>query len=174
MIQELIDAFDRDITTCLIETNSELIDVYDRYDGPQNERRCYINSEDNHPVHFELKNPTAANVVFAALDNCIFSTQDQSRCDFSIGNFQKLYFIEIKQVKRGQRSSARKDAIQQLRSAISIFREKIDLNQTQLIAVIALKARQVYPLQSATRVAEMVAFKEDFNASLMEGQSHTF
>ncbi|MFI5140369.1 MAG: hypothetical protein ACHQIM_21295, partial [Sphingobacteriales bacterium] len=66
------------------------------------------------------------------------------------------------------------NAIQQLHSSISLFRGKIDLTNTEIIAVICLKAKRVHPLQSATRVADMVAFKDNYNASLMEGQSHTF
>jgi hypothetical protein len=174
MIQALIDAFDWDITNCLIETNSELIEVYDCYDCIPGEQRCYIKIAEDQPVHFELNNPLKSNLVFAALDNCLLQAHQQSRCDFLLGNFQKLYFVEIKRVSKGQRRQARNQAIQQLHSSISLFKGKINLTNTVLIAVISLKAKQVHPLQSATRAADMVAFKENYNASLMEGQSHTF
>ena len=174
MIQALIDAFDRDISHCLAETNSILIEVFDLNDGTPAEQRSYIKTEEGQPVHFELSNPSRSELVFAAVDNCIFQSHQQSRCDFMIGNFQKLYFVEIKRVKRGQRSVARTNAIQQLHASISLFKEKINLTDTELIAVICLKAKQVHPLQNATRMAERVAFKDNYNADLMEGQSHTF
>lgn len=174
MIQELLNAFDDDISNCLIETKSGLIEVFDCYDCAPALQRCYIKVEDNQPVHFELKNPSETALVFAALDNCIFKAHQQSRCDFMIGNLKKLYFVEIKQVNRGQRRQARAGAIQQLQSSISFFRTKINLSDTALIAVICLKAKKVHPLQSATRGANMLAFKENYNADLMEGQSHTF
>ncbi len=104
MIQALIDAFDRDISHCLTETNSILIEVFDRYDGTPAERRSYIKTEEGQPIHFTLNNPLATNIIFAALDNCILQSREQSRCDFVLGNFEKLYFVEIKQVKKGQRS----------------------------------------------------------------------
>jgi len=47
----------------------------------------------------------------------------------SFGNFQKLYFVEIKQVKARQRQEARSDAIKQLHFSISFFRERIDLSK---------------------------------------------
>jgi hypothetical protein len=174
MIEALKNAFDNNISNCLTETNSELINVYDCYDSPAEQRRCYIKTKEDQPVHFQLSNPLAVKLVFAALDNCILQSHQQSRCDFVLGNFQKLYFVEIKRVNRGQRKRARTEAIQQLHSSISLFREKINLTNTELIAVICLKAKQVHPLQSATRTADMVAFKENYNANLMEGQSHTF
>ncbi len=169
-----MDAFDDDISGCLMEINNNLIEIYDHYDAIPARQRCYLKTEKDQPVHFELRNPSGANLVFAAIDNCILRSHQQSRCDFMIGNFRKLYFVEIKQVNRGQRRQARTGAIGQLESSISLFREKIDLTETELIAVICLKAKQVHPLRSATRGAATVAFKESYNADLMEGQRHTF
>lgn len=174
MIQALIDAFENDISNCLIETNSILIEVFDCYDCTPDQQRSYIKLENNQPVHFTLNNSQGANLVFTALDNCILRSHELSRCDFILGNFDKLYFVEIKQINRGQRRQARTNAIQQLISSILLFRAKINLSNTELIAVICLKAKQVHPLQSATRAADMVAFKENYNAFLMEGQSHIF
>jgi hypothetical protein len=174
MIQALINAFENNISNCLIETNSILIEVFDCYDCTPDQQRSYIKVEYNQPVHFTLNNSREANLVFAALDNCILRSHELSRCDFLLGNFEKLYFVEIKQVNKGQRRQARTDAIQQLHSSILLLRGKINLSDTELIAVICLKAKQVHPLQSATRAADMVAFKENYNAILMEGQSHTF
>jgi hypothetical protein len=174
MIQAFVNGFDNDILNCLIETNNILIEVYDCYDCIPAQQRSYIKTEINQPVHFTLNNPLATNLVFAALDNCILQPHDPSRCDFVIGNFQKLYFVEIKHVKTGQRATARTNAIQQLHASISLLRGMINLQNTHLIAVICLKAKQAYPLQNAKRIADIVAFKEDYNANLMEGQSHTF
>lgn len=172
MRQAITNAFDRDISNCLTETNSSLIEVFDCYDCIPAKQRSYIKTEESQVVHFVLNNPTSANLVFAALDNCIMQSHELSRCDFVLGNFEKLYFVEIKQ--GGKRRQARSEAIQQLHSSISLFRNKINLTNTELIAVINLKAREVHPLQNATRKAERVAFKENYNADLMEGQSHTF
>jgi len=174
MIAELIGAFDWDITNCLIETDSQLIEIFDDYDCPSGLQRCYIKTEANQLVDFKLNNPLRSNITFAAIDNSILLAHQQSRCDFLIGNFQKLYFVEIKRVNKGKRRQARDQAIQQLHASVSLFKRKIDLAQTELIAVICLKAKQVHPLQSATRAAAMVTFKEDFNATLMEGQTHNF
>ena len=88
MIQALISAFENDISYCLIETDSELIEVFDCYDCLPDQQRCFIRIEDGQPVHFELINPLRANLVFAALDNCIFRSHEQSRCDFMIGKLQ--------------------------------------------------------------------------------------
>jgi len=174
MRQALANAFERDILNCLTETNDVLIEVYDRYDCIPAEKRCYIKTEENEVVHFELNNPTQASVNFVAIDNCILQSDDLSRCDFAIGNFQKLYFVEIKQVKTNQRSNAKEKAIQQLGSTISIFKKIIDLDNTELIAVICLNVKQVHPIRTATSTAKMVAFKDNYNAILMEGKSATF
>jgi hypothetical protein len=174
MIGAILNTFGEDVANCVNETNSILIEVYDCYDCTPALQKSYIKSKVGEPVHFTLNNPLATNLFFAALDNCILKANQQSRCDFIIGNFQKLYFVEIKQVNPGHRQEARTQAIRQLHSSISLFKGKINLHNTKLIAVICLKAKQVYPLQSAKRVADAVAFKDSYGADLMEGQSHNF
>jgi uncharacterized protein YjbI with pentapeptide repeats len=174
MIEALINAFDRDISNCLSQTNSTVIEVYDCYDCAPSEQRSYIRNNDNQPIHFKLSNSQKANLLFVALDNCVLQSADLSRCDFVIGNFQKLYFVEIKQVSKGQRRSSRINAIDQLHSSITLFREKLDLTHTELIAVICLKAKLIHPLKNATSMAAAVAFKQNYNAILMEGQSDIF
>ena len=76
MRQALANAFERDILNCLTETNDVLIEVYDRYDCIPAEKRCYIKTEENEVVHFELNNPTQASVNFVAIDNCILQSDD--------------------------------------------------------------------------------------------------
>ncbi|SFE00981.1 hypothetical protein SAMN05518672_104129 [Chitinophaga sp. CF118] len=174
MIQDLRRVFGTETADCLTETNDTKIEIFDCYDCAAAQQKSYIKAREEQPVHFTLENPTAATLAFAALDNCLLRSDNESRCDFFIGNSRKLYFVEIKQVKSNQRSAARANAIKQLDSSISLLKDKIDLQNTSLIAVVCLKAKQVYPLQSAKRAADIVAFKETHNADLMEGQSHTF
>jgi hypothetical protein len=174
MIEALLNSFEDDITGCVEDTNSDLIEVYDCYHCTAAQQRSYIKIDENDPVHFTLKNPGLENLTFAAMDNCMLRAHEQSRCDFLLGNFRKLYFVEIKQINRGQRRQARTNAIQQLESSVDLLSKKLNFSETELIAVICLKAKQVHPLQNATRSAKAVAFKENYNAALMEGQVHTF
>jgi hypothetical protein len=46
----------------------------------------------------------------------------------------------------------------------------MNLDNTQLFAVICLKARQAYPIQSARKIAARVKFQEEHQADLVEGQ----
>lgn len=174
MIKALMEAFGNEIMQCVVETDSTLIEVYDDYDCIPANQRCYIITEEKEPVHFKLNNPNSANLVFIAIDNCLFKSTDLSRCDFGIGNFDKLYFVEIKQAKTNQRSEAKTKAIQQLASSISVFKEKIAVSNTKLIAVICLMVKETHPIRTASMVQKIVAFKEKHNASLMEGHSDIF
>ena len=175
MIQILRNVFGvTEKSVCLAETKSICIEVYDCYDCKATEQRSYIRTRQEEPVHFTLNNPDAKNLCFAALDNCLLNIQDPARCDFILGNTQKLYFVEIKNTIANQRRAARTSAINQLHSAIAYVKNKADITTTELIAVVCLKAKQVYPLQTATRSAEIVKFKETHNAVLMEGQSAVF
>jgi hypothetical protein len=167
-------AFGQNVSTCIQETNNVLIEVYDCYDCEPDRQRSYIKTAKTHPVHFILQNPSQATLVFAAIDNCILPSSAVARCDFAIGNFQRLFLVEVKQVSMGQRSTARSAATHQLSSTLTLLRAHIPLHSTDLVAVICLKAAQAYPVQSARKVAERVRFKEEFSADLVEGQSAIF
>ena len=175
MINILRKAFGVDKnSTCLSDTNSTCIQIYDCYDCIPAAQRSYIKTREDEPVHFTLFNPKAVNLCFAALDNCLLNSKDPARCDFIIGNTQKLYFVEIKNTNTSQKRAARKSAINQLDSAIENVKNKTNLNDIILIAVTCFGGKQVFPLQNATRIAEIVRFKNRHNALLMEGHSDIF
>lgn len=167
-------AFGQHVSSCIQETNNGLIEVYDCYDCAPDYQRSYIKASETQPIHFTLQNPAGATLVFAAIDNCILPSSAVARCDFAIGNFQRLFLVEVKQVSVGQRSTARTAATHQLSSTLTLLRAKIPLHNTDLVAVICLKAAQAYPVQSARKVADRVRFKEMHNADLVEGQSAIF
>jgi hypothetical protein len=167
-------AFGAGNAICIDETNSNRIELFDQYDGPPATQRSYIKTEDTHPVHFTLHNPNMTPLTFVALDNCLLNSADPARCDCAIGNFEQLYLIEFKQVQTGQRAQARNAAGNQLSSALTIFRRRLPLQHTDLVAVICLKAKQPYPVRTARKVAEAFRFKTDYNARLVEGNEATF
>ena len=170
MKQALLTAFERDISTCIIETSEEIIEVYEGSDF-----RSYIKTEPEHPSHFKLINQTSQSLTFGALDNCILSSADPSRCDFMIGNFNKLFLVEIKDVKTNQRSAAKNTAIEQLKSTIGLLKEKINLVETSFSAVICIVGKtEVHPMATAAKSAKRVEFKETHGADLLEGQRADF
>ena len=175
MIQILRAVFEvGENSVCLIETSEPYIQVYDCYDCIPIGKRSYIKTRQEEPVHFTLRNPQAMKLCFIALDNCLLDERDTPRCDFVIGNLQKMYFVEIKNTIVNQRRAARKSAIVQLDASIEYFKNNIDLTNTILIAVTSLKGKQALPLQNATRAAEIVKFRDRHNASLMEGDTAVF
>jgi len=174
MMDALKAAFGQKVATCMQETDKDRIEVYDCYDCKPDIQRSYIKTAGTEPVHFTLQNPSQVTLVFAAIDNCILPSLAVARCDFAIGNFQRLFLVEVKQVSMGQRASARTAATHQLSSTLTLLRAHIPLDKTDLVAVICLKAAKAYPVQSARKVADRVRFKEMYNADLVEGQSAIF
>jgi hypothetical protein len=176
MIRILADAFAITDTKnkCLEEINDIVVCIYDCIDCLQDLKRSYIKTRDDEPVHFILHNPNAAVLCFAAVDNCLLGPHDDSRCDFIIGNKQKLYFVEIKTNKTRQKHKAREEAYGQLDASIGYLKLKANLINTQIVAVVCLKTKIIYPLRNATSANAIVKFKERHNAQLTEGQEATF
>lgn len=174
MRQSFLTAFGGKIAGCITETNAPLINAFDCYNCDPSEQRSYISTNPAHPIHFTLHNLGHQPLVFVAIDNCILKASDSPRCDFVIGNFQKLFLVEVKWVNTGKRRAARNSAVCQLYETLSLLRNRIDLRQTALVAVVCLKASKSYPLQSARKGNERVRFLEEHGADLMEGQEAYF
>lgn len=172
MIGDLKRIFGNDISHCIVETNQAQVELFDCYNCDPATQRSYIKTKENQPIHFTLHNPSSAQLTFAAVDNCLLGSAGAGRCDFLIGNHQKIYFVEIKQVSTKQRSAARDAAVKQLYATIELV--KPGFPDAHKIAVICIGFKKAHPLQSATKAAEIVRFRELHNADLMEGTVHTF
>ncbi len=58
MMDALKAAFGQHVSTCIQETNNDLIEVYDCYDCAPDRQRSYIKTAKTQPVHFVLRNPS--------------------------------------------------------------------------------------------------------------------
>lgn len=58
MKQALLAAFGNPIAVCINETNSAQIEIFDCYNCSPIQRRSYIKTAVNEPVHFTLHNPS--------------------------------------------------------------------------------------------------------------------
>lgn len=145
--------------------------MYDCYSCAPTYQRAYIKTREDEPAHFTVYNSRQAVLTFAALDNCLFKSHDIPRCDLVIGSFEKLYLVEIKQVNKNKRHTARRNAVEQLSRTLAFLIGQLNLHATTLIAVICLKAQTLYPAFTAAKAAQIVRFREQFNASLVEGNS---
>ena len=174
MKNSLVIAFGDKIQNCLTATTNSLIEIFDCYDCSPELQKSYIRTSPLQPVHFVLENTGFSNLTFIAIDNCLLGRTDPERCDFAIGNMDKIFFGEIKQVNAGQRRDARIKAISQLHTTIKFFRMKLDPFPRHVFGVICIKAKKVHPVQNAKRISDAVAFKETLNANLIEGHKAVF
>ncbi len=92
----------------------------------EEEKKCYILEENG---QFEVINSTQKEISFLAIDECLFSSADDSRADCIIFDDEVFCFIELKHCKNKNIPKNRRKAKQQLISLIEFFKEKIDLKQ---------------------------------------------
>jgi hypothetical protein len=165
MIALLVTAFGQGAEKCVTLADADPIEIFDCYDCEPASQRSFVKSTEAQPVHFTLANPDRATLVFTALDNCLFTSADVARCDFMIGNEEKMFFVEIKNSNASKRRQRRRQAIDQLDSTLTIMRNAIDLSNTELFAVVSLGTKIVHPVQTAERANKLILFKDKHNAA---------
>ena len=165
---------------CLQNVDFDQFDIYDC----STEKRCFIKQEPTDPIHFTVYNPDKKPIHFLAVDNCLLLSSDPKRCDFIIFDEVIFCFIEIKDsIKPRQRSKRRKKAIEQLKSAIVFFKDKLELADYQLKAYICLanknkidEIRKTAHLKKRNTALQhhRVFFEKNFNVQLIENDEVTF
>jgi hypothetical protein len=107
---------------------------------------CCILS-DKSDFHIVVENKSEKEVSFLRVDKCVFNDGDDSKCDLTLADDNKIFFIEIKEietdnlnnVKHTKRNKKRKEAKDQLASTINEFKKTKGLKKlTNVNAIIAL------------------------------------
>jgi hypothetical protein len=110
-----------------------------------NNSSCFLSNEND--FHIKVTNNVEKLISFLKIDKCIFNDGDESKCDLSLADAEKIYFIEIKELetndlydlKHTKRNKKRREAKEQLASTINEFKKTKGLkNLTKVNAVIAL------------------------------------
>ncbi|ADB38730.1 hypothetical protein [Spirosoma linguale] len=160
MIDTIKRAFPQtEINGCL-ETRTETeFHIYDH----ETEKRCYVHTDSEGIKHFTVENVSGRPVHFLAIDKCLFFDNDgPKRCDCAIFDKETFCFIEIKTTSSmTQRKKLRREAKNQLKAAVTFFRENITFTSTQIEAYVSsLIDSQTRPLNRASLIDEIEEFEE--------------
>jgi len=124
-------------------------------------KRCYVQTNPDGIKHFTVLNPSGKPIHVLAVDNCLMSPTDPSRCDCAILDEQTLCLVEIKTVSLKQRQAKRRQAEDQLRASITFFRENLTLTETQLEAYVCLLDSKTFgPCIRSSSVSRVLEFEE--------------
>ncbi len=167
--------------TCLEDTQAVEFWVYDESDS----KRCYTKAEPMpNEKHFQVLNVSAKTISFLAIDKCMFedTIKWQKRCDFAIFDDFVFCFVEIKVVKAKNRKAERAEIYKQLRMTIQIFIENgVSFGSRKVEAIVCFpifdpifEESKIYPVFSSRSSAITAEFLQDFDTTLLEGNSKSF
>jgi len=123
----------------------------------------------------KIVNSYKKNIIFLAIDQCVFDSKDKKRCDCALFEEKKFYFVEIKNVKKlKQRASHRKNAINQLESTIKEFKKRIDFEQFAVKVLICFQNIPVCPAASTANQEKQKEFWDNYKIDLLEGNEIKF
>lgn len=101
-------------------------------------KRCFVQNDPDGVVHFTVNNPTEKAIHLLAVDGCLLSSADPSRCDCAIFDESTLCLVEIKTVSKKQRRNKRLDAENQLKASALFFQTQLSLTEEFIEAYVCL------------------------------------
>ena len=151
---------------CLSTVTHNSFKVFDRENDC-----CYICTE-NEPkslCYFTVNNPTNKPLNFLAIDKCTLTGDKDKKCDCAIFDNSLFYFIEMKTASSASRSKRRGDAYMQLKSTIGIFKERINFDNYEILALISFGQSYTIPRTNSTHMGRRKELFDLYRAKLVEG-----
>jgi len=160
--------------TKTIEECSEVTSLSNFFikDGEEKEP-AYIVLENG---EFNIINSNTKELTFIATDSCVYTSDDETRCDCVVHDDKTFCFIELKNCKRTAWKNHREKAEKQLENTIRNFEEKNILNGKNLEAYMCCtctitnedtEEKEYTKIQRASNKSEIITYFEDsLNTSL--------
>ncbi|MFZ2968923.1 MAG: hypothetical protein WA080_07730 [Sulfuricurvum sp.] len=167
MIDNLKEAFATVESNACLETTREK--VFEIVDDEVRKRSVMVKEG-----QFKVNNPQQKLIHFLAVDSCVFSDSDGSRCDCMVFDEVTCCFIELKSCKNKNEPKHRQKAKEQLKTTIEFLKEKIDLSLVGLEAYICIACT---PASIKPRIENMNAiaeFAEKLDTKLRYGCEKVF
>ncbi|NML67119.1 hypothetical protein HHL22_18090 [Hymenobacter sp. RP-2-7] len=117
MIERITAHFAARHALCLSSHTDALFHVYD----PEGNHPCRHRVDAPQETDLAVHNPAAALVHLVAIDHCLYSSGDATRCDCALVCGEEIHFVEFKHGNYRRRTDRIKDCILQLAAAINDF-----------------------------------------------------
>ncbi|WP_018621269.1 hypothetical protein [Spirosoma luteum] len=137
-------------------------------------KQCAIQTDPYGLKHFTVENPTGRSIHFLAIDHCLFTDRDKTRCDCAVFDEKTFCFIEIKETETAARRSVHyQKAKDQLKATIQYFQERMTFTTKRIEAYACVGRTAVRPARQTTDLNEQVEFA-DMGAILYHGNVKRF
>lgn len=127
MIERIVAAYPpKEQTTCVTPITNSVFHVYDPLsadsDGNAERLPCSFRiGVEKGNQELTVQNATAQPVHLVAIDCCLFSSSDASRCDCALVQEETIHFVEFKHGNFRRRTERVQDCIRQLANSINDF-----------------------------------------------------
>jgi len=119
---------------------------------------------------FEIINTNEKEILFIVTDNCMYDSEDETRCDCIISDDKTFCFIELKNCKRTAWKNHREKAEKQLENTINNFKSESAIKDKNLEAYMCCTCiidDEYTKIKKASNKSEIITyFEETLNTSL--------
>ena len=119
---------------------------------------------------FEVINNTNKDINFLKIDDCIYTSKDNTRCDCAIFDEKVFCFVELKTCKRTAWKPHREKSQKQLENTINNFKKNAIIKDKKLEAYISYTCtinKEYHKIKKASNSFEIETyFKDELNTDL--------
>jgi len=118
---------------------------------------------------FKVINKTSENINFLAIDGCMYSSSDASRCDCAVFDDNVFCFIELKTCKIKSRNVNRAKADKQLKETIIKFKNENLIGDRKMEAYTCITCKKDELFTTITNVSnksKQVEFLDELDTEL--------
>jgi hypothetical protein len=139
------------------------------------QKRCIFHTDAGSKKHFTVENPNEREIHFLSIDKCLFSDSESvQRCDFAVFDSKTFCFVEIKETtKAGKRSEYSRDAKDQLKATVRIFKQQMTFTTKRIEAYLCVGDLDPRPARLTNDLSEQFDFAE-LGAELYRGNIKRF
>ncbi len=114
-----------------------------------------------------VQNPQGQTVHLVAIDKCLYSSADSTRCDCALVCGEKIHFVEFKHGVNKRRTDRVKECIPQLAAAINDFyKAGILLPKTVVLAIACVGFNEEFPPRTASLDARILQLNKLVDADI--------
>ena len=168
MITRIPPAYPRHATCITLHTDES----FHVYDPPQRlptdpALPCTRRSGPVEVNDLTVLNPVSRAIHLVAIDKCLYSSADTSRCDCALVCEERIHFVEFKHGVNKRRTDRVKECIPQLAAAINDFyKAGILLPNTTVLAIACVGFTEEFPPRTASLDARILQLNRLVNDAI--------
>lgn len=145
---------------CLVQESSDVFFIVDTIG-----KTILCKEFDTDDGCFKVENKNQRIVNFLCIDHCLLFDSDEMRCDCALFDDEVFRFIELKKSSTKTKPKRKAHALEQLKRTITLFYEKLPIQNHRLEAYMCIGFRRPIPRVTASSQFNVKDFIDNYHGT---------